>query len=188
MVAQLATKADFTKALADAGEKLVAQHGQTPRPGRGRAGHLLRAHAGLPVSPGSVAGLRLPWPGRAAPGSLGCAAARAELPTVACPGGGRLHRDVVRPVPAHRTALRAAGRGEPRRRLRQGGRRRELGGLPGVCRPPDPTPNLNPKPNPNSEVSQACAAPAPTPSLSSQDPAPDLTRRPGSRPCRRSTS
>ena len=49
MVAQLATKADFTKALADAGSKLVAQHGETPRPGDGRAGHLPLAPARPPA-------------------------------------------------------------------------------------------------------------------------------------------
>ena len=67
MVAQLATKADFTKALADAGSKLVAQHGETPRPGDGRAGHLPLATTRPPARPpGFRAALRLPWPGRAA--------------------------------------------------------------------------------------------------------------------------
>ena len=46
--------------------------------------------------------------------------------------------DQVRPVPAHRADLREAGGREPRRRLRQGGRRREPGGRSGVC-PPRPT-------------------------------------------------
>jgi thioredoxin len=65
MVAQLATKADFTKALADAGSKLVAQHGETPRPERQSRSPPARARR--PAGPrGSGAGLRLPWPGRAA--------------------------------------------------------------------------------------------------------------------------
>ena len=54
--------------------------------------------------------------------ALGCATALIELPTVDCPGGGRLHRDVVRPVPADRADLHETRRGDAGGLLRQGGR------------------------------------------------------------------